>query len=84
MPVESTEMCVSVCLRVLRKHTSPLLLPVKTVLQNCAWRARSTACGSPAWRGTSHLSEHHLKVAVMVRIKPLPELWGEYLQSAQE
>lgn len=25
MPVESTEMCVSGCLHVLRKHTSPLL-----------------------------------------------------------
>lgn len=37
MPVESAEMCVSVCSHVLRKHTSPLLLPVKTILQICAW-----------------------------------------------
>lgn len=86
MPVESTEMCVCVCFK---KTHIPSSASCKDYSANqCMastehWEAGALPAAS-WWRGTSHLSERHLKVAVMVRPIPTPELWGGYLQSVQE
>lgn len=74
MPVESTEMCVFVCFK--RTHisnsTSYQIYSANLCLASTEhWEAGALPAES-WWRGTSHLSECHLKVAVMVRTIPTP------------